>query len=637
MGFISNESFEKAERVMNRKGGEGDVERNEWVGREYRQIDESELVQLNIVTKLDAEKYEDFTAEKYPLGLNFYDFEVFMFDWCVTIVNPVELTRTTIANDARAFKRYYNKHKNQIWVGYNSRGYDTFIAKALLLGMNPKEVNDKIIFGGMKGWQISRDFNKVYFLNFDIYTKNSLKVCEGFMGNDIHESEVDFNIERKLNVREMRQTVRYNVYDVEQTIEVFRRNTYLYVSQLQLIETFGMPIELISKTQAQLTAEILECERQEHDDEFEIDIVDTLRLRKYEGAMRWFQSKANMNYSSSFTMDVCGVPHQYGWGGIHGCPVKPLHIKGKLFHVDVNSYYPSEIIVYNFMTRNSNNPGRYEDIYRYRLKLKAEGKKKEQAPYKIVLNGTYGIMKDKYSLAYDPKMANNICANGQLMLTDLLERIEPYVELVQSNTDGIIVYVPNEENVPKFMEMCRRWEKRTGMGLAYDEIKEIWQKDVNNFLMIFANGKVERKGAYVMELDELNYDLPIVNKALVDYFTKNVPVETTINGCDELKEFQKIVKVSSAYAGGWHNNEYLRDKTFRVFASTNPRDTYLGKYKKVGATIEKFGNTPEHAFINNGNVNGVKCGKNLDKRWYVRLARKRLADFGIELGAGGLF
>ena len=28
--------------------------------------------------KLDAEKYQDFTAEKYPYSLNFYDFEVFV-------------------------------------------------------------------------------------------------------------------------------------------------------------------------------------------------------------------------------------------------------------------------------------------------------------------------------------------------------------------------------------------------------------------------------------------------------------------------------------------------------------------------------------------------------------------------------
>lgn len=602
-------------------------------------IPEDEKVQMNRKVMLDAEKYLDFTEELYSYSLNFYDFEVFVHDWCVTIINPIEKIMTVIVNDVGALKRYYKKHQNQFWVGYNSRNYDAFIMKGLLLGMNPKKVNDDIIVRNMKGWQINRKFKNVKFLNFDIYTKNSLKTLEGFMGNDIRETEVDFNLQRKLTLQEIRQTIKYNIHDVEQTIEVFRRNIYLYESQIQLIETFGMDIELIGATQAQLTARILECEKLEHDDEFDIDIVPTLHLKKYVKAREWFENKDNLDYKKSFLMNICGVPHQFGWGGLHGCPEEPLHIKGRLFHVDVNSYYPSQIIRYNFMTRNSRNPKRYDGIYKYRLQLKAEGKKKEQAPYKIVLNGTFGMMKDKYSLAFDPKMANNICINGQLMLTDLLEHLEPYIKLIQSNTDGLIVQVEDDETVvEKFKNICHRWEHRTGMGLGFDEITEIFQKDVNNYVFRFASGKLERKGAYVMELDDLNNDLPIVNKALVDYMMNGVAVEETIGNCDEIKQFQKIVKVSSNYEGAWHNGEYLHDKTFRVFASKEKNDTYLGKFKYKGATIEKFGNTPDFAFIMNENVNGVKVTKKLDKQWYIDLANKRLEDFGIKVNknAGGL-
>ena len=602
-------------------------------------ISEDEKVQMNRKVMLDAEKYQDFTAELYPYSLNFYDFEVFVHDWCVTIINPIEKIMTVIVNDVGALKRYYKKHQDQFWVGYNSRNYDTFIMKGLLLGMNPKKVNDDIIVRNMKGWQINREFKNVKFLNFDIYTKNSLKTLEGFMGNDIRETEVDFNLQRKLTPQEIRQTIKYNIHDVEQTIEVFRRNIYLYESQIQLIETFGMDIELIGATQAQLTAKILECEKLEHNDEFDIEIVPTLHLKKYVYAKEWFEDENNLDYKKSFSMNICGVPHQFGWGGLHGCPEEPLHIKGRLFHVDVNSYYPSQIIRYDFMTRNSRNPKRYEGIYKYRLQLKAEGKKKEQAPYKIVLNGAYGMMKDKYSLAYDPKMANNICINGQLMLTDLLEHLEPYITLIQSNTDGLIIQVEDdEEKINKVMNICHRWEHRTGMGLGFDEITEIFQKDVNNYVFRFASGKLERKGAYVMELDDLNNDLPIVNKALVDYMMNGIAVEETIENCDEIKQFQKIVKVSSNYEGAWHNGEYLHDKTFRVFASKDKKDTYLGKFKYKGATIEKFGNTPDFAFIMNENVNGVKVTKKLDKQWYIDLANKRLEDFGIKVNknAGGL-
>lgn len=181
------------------------------------------------------------------------------------------------------------------------------------------------------------------------------------------------------------------------------------------------------------------------------------------------------------------------------------------------------------------------------------------------------------------------------------------------------------------MNICRRWEHRTGMSLGFDEITEIFQKDVNNYIVRFINGKLERKGAYVMELDDLNYDLPIVNKALVDYMMRGISVEETIENCMELKEFQKIVKISGNYMGGWHNGEFLHDKTFRVFASNDMNDSYLGKYKYEGATIEKFANTPEHCFIKNDSVNGVAVTKKLDKDWYVRLAKKRLEDFGLNV------
>jgi len=601
-------------------------------------IPEDEKIQLNKKFQLDPEKYQDFNSELYPDSLNFYDFEIFRHDWLVVIINPVEKIKTIIANDSKALKRYYNAHKEQIWVGYNSRNYDTFIMKSILLGINPKKTNDDIIVRGLKGYQISRDFRKITFYDFDIYSKDSLKTKEGFMGNDIRETEVDFNLPRKLNPSEMRQTVKYCQHDVEQTIEVFRRKKEVFESQVQLIETFDLPKYMIGLTQAQLTANILECERVEgREDEFDLQIVDTLRLKKYRQAKDWFENSCNMDYKKTFNLDVCGVPHNFGWGGLHGCPEKPLHAKGNLFHVDVTSYYPSIMIKYDFLTRNCRDKKSYKKIYDMRVALKKAGKKKEQAPYKIVLNGTYGICKDKFSSAFDPRQANNVCVNGQLMLLDLLEHLEKYITLIQSNTDGLIVQVKNESQIEKFREICHEWEDRTGMGLGFDEIDEIWQKDVNNYIFRFTNGKLERKGAYVMELDDLNYDLPIVNKAIVDYLTKGIYPEETIKGCNILKEFQKIIKISSNYRLGWHNGDYLNDKTFRVFASKDKADSYIGKCRDIGETIEKFANTPEHCFIYNDDVNGLLVTEKLDKRWYIDLAEKRLLDFGIDLNEDSLF
>ena len=292
------------------------------------------------------------------------------------------------------------------------------------------------------------------------------------------------------------------------------------------------------------------------------------------------------------------------------------------------------MIEYDLLTRNCKEPQKFKEIYDKRLALKQAGKKKEQAPYKIVLNSTYGICKDKYSLAYDPRQANNVCINGQLLLLDLIEKLEAIdgFELIQSNTDGLIIKIPNTDDAfYQADDICHEWEQRTKMGLSFDYIHKIVQKDVNNYVFIDENGKLECKGAYVKPTSKLDNDMPILNKALVDYIAYNVPIEVTINECDELIQFQKIVKVSSKYLAGVYNGEIQSDRTFRVFASTDDSDGYIGKIKAVGATVEKFANTPDKCFILNGDVNGVKIPSRLNKQWYIDLAKKRLNDYGVNI------
>ena len=45
---------------------------------------------------------------------------------------------------------------------------------------------------------------------------------------------------------------------------------------------------------------------------------------------------------------------------------------------------------------------------------------------------------------------------------------------------------------------------------------------------------------------------------------------------------------------------------------------------------EKFANTPDHCFIENGDVNGMKCPGKLDKKWYVTTAKERLKQYGVQ-------
>lgn len=574
--------------------------------------------------------------------LNFYDFEVFTHDWLVVIINLYEKSETVIVNNKQQLEEYYEKHKSEIWVGYNNNHYDQYIMKAILCDFDPKKVNDFIIQQGKHGWQFSSMFRKFPMYNFDVMYRNDrgLKSLEGFMGNNIKETSVPFDIDRKLTVDEINETIKYCRHDVEQTVEVFFSRKDDFDAQMGLIKMFDLPLSNISRSKAQLSAMILNAQRprESRDDEFDIFFPETLRISKYKEVVDWYKNPINYDYSKSLTIDVAGVETIFGWGGIHSAR-KKYSAEGYFINMDVASLYPSLMIRYYLHSRNIVDPQKYVDIYHSRLKYKAE-KNPLQLPLKTLLNSTYGAMKDKNNQLYDPLMANEICIHGQLLLLDLMEKLEPYAEIIQSNTDGILIKMPNGKNADVWFnlidDIVHEWEQRTGLMMEFDEYVKVFQKDVNNYIVVTPEGKYKSKGAYVKKLNSLDYDLPIVNKALVDFMVHGVSIEKTINECQDLKMFQKIVKLSGKFKYAIHNGEILSEKCFRVFASLDESDTYIGKQKEGNATVEKFANTPEHCFIGNTNVNDTKVPNRLDKNWYIELTRDRLMQFG-GYGMNGVF
>lgn len=601
----------------------------------------------------------------------FYDFEVFMYDWLVVILDMNARKEHVIINDPEQLKAFYEVHKDDIWVGYNSRNYDQFILKAILLDFNPKDVNDWIIVKDRPGWKFSNLFWQIPLNNYDVMPNPpiGLKTMEGMMGNDIKESDVPFDIQRKLTPAEIAETVKYCRHDVEQTVEVFLERKSEFDAMMQMCQVFNLPLSYLGKTDAGITAKVLDCVYTERDDEYDFIIEDFIHLEKYKSIMDWFrnakrdciaemkaahaEAKPSLKwkydwtdpeafrkffYNRSLTTMICGIPHVDGWGGIHGASEKPIFRKGSIWHVDVGSYYPSYLIAHQRVTRSARHPEKYDGVYNTRMALKAAGKKKEQAPYKKLLNSLSGAMKDKHNPAYDPCMNNTMVVNCQLMLIMLLEWLEdiPGFELIQSNTDGLIVKIPDTDEAFNMLDdICYKWESTCSTGrcnitLAFDQVSEIWQKDVNNYLFRFVDGKIERKGAYVKELSRLDADLPIINRALVDFMTKGIHPAVTINGCDDLIQFQKLVKLSSKYEYVEHNGKRYSYKCYRVFASTRSMDGKILKCRS-GSNPAKFGNTPDSCFIVNDDVKTMKCPAHLDKQWYIKTAISRLKDFGVTL------
>lgn len=587
---------------------------------------------------------------------------MFKHDWLVVILDMDAQKESVIVNDPEQLKAFYEAHKNDIWCGFNSNWYDQYILKAILLDFNPKEVNDFIIKKGIDGWRFSNLFREIPLISFDIMlgTDKGLKPFEGMMGNNIKESGVPFDIDRKLTQAEIAETVKYCRHDVEQTVEVFLRRVDEFHTKMFFIKHFNFPLSDLSKTKAQLAAKILGGNRkgQTFDDEFQFPILECLDLKKYKHIADWYRNPENHNYSKSQKdVIVAGVEHTFSWGGGHGAR-KKFHTKGTFLIIDVTAYYPSLQEKFKFGYRVMDKPKNFEFIHHSNIEYKKKGDKKARQPFKIMDNAISGQMKQRQSALYDPMSNNSICINGQLLLLDLVEHLEPHCELIQNNTDGIIIRLYDyNRDFDTIDDIVSEWEQRTGMAMEFDTFfGEIYQKDVNNYLLIDREtGAVKSKGSYVKKLSELDYDLPIVNKALVNYMMNGVHPSITINACDDLKEFQMIRRISRLYAeilygGYWEeykaiNQQTGRLKTFkrfvgdrkrlkercvRVFASTNRSDGGLWKVKGIDK-IEKLEGTPEHCFIWNDDVNGVNCPAYLDKTWYIQLALQRLSDFGVKL------
>lgn len=569
-------------------------------------------------------------------GLLFYDFEVFKYDWLVVVMDMTAKKTHVIINSPEELEALYKANIKEIWVGFNSRHYDQYILKAILCGFDPKKVNDYIITKGNPGWKFSSLFRQFPLWNYDVMlnTDVGLKSFEGFMGNDIKETSVPFNIDRKLTPEEIAETVKYCKHDVEQTVQVFLKRTEEFNTMMYFIKHFGLSMDYISKTKAQLAAEILGGNRKgaDFDDEFQFPILDCLHLNKYKHIAEWYANPENHDYSKKQDKQiVAGVEHTFAWGGGHGARAK-YSADGIFLIIDVTAYYPSLQKKYHFGYRVMNHPENFEFIHDSNIAYKRKGDKKARQPFKIMDNAISGQMKQKSSALYDPMSNNSICINGQLLLLDLVEHIEPYCELIQNNTDGIIVKLKDyEHDFDVLDDVVYEWEQRTGMKMDFDTyIGTIYQKDVNNYLLIDRKtGAVKAKGGYVMKLNDLSYDLPIINKALVDYMIHGIPVRRTIMECQDLREFQLVSRISSKYTHILYGDKPIKEKCIRVFASNNPADPGVKKVHAVRKTTAKLTNSPEHCFIFNDDVKGVPVPDKLDRQWYIDFANKRLSDFGV--------
>lgn len=556
---------------------------------------------------------------------------------------------TSIINDREKLERFYNKNKSQLHVGFNNKTYDNLVYRAMLDGANPYEVTDLIInkeeiLTVYRRWNL----NKSYFPSIDISQDammGALKEFEGYLGLGIEESSVPFDIDRPLTKEELLSVEQYCIADVEATQVVMMENLESIKEKMKLISDFGLDKRHTDKTNAQLVSELLEADGSDYShDEFDpfpfenhdIELSDTLGdvksgsevLRK--STIKDFFTK-QYDYTERLEIIIGGVPTILAFGGLHGARDN-FHYEGEMWLADVGSYYPSMMIEYDYFSRTVGDEKKklFREIYVERMDIKHNGGDGDRANIlKLILNTAYGAHKAKFNKMYDPRNANNICVAGQVMLVELAEKLEPYVTIIQKNTDGIL-FIPHDK--VKIREIINDWEQRTRMNMEIDKFKKINQKDVNNYILVDDKDRVTVKGSFVSQTT-INGNRPrtirntakIVDDAVVNYFVNNISPETTIRGCNDLMDFQIIKKVGKNYSRVLlEKNGFKKtvNKINRVYATLDTRYGLLYKHSVRTGNLERVPSIPPSCFVDNDN--SAFDIKMLDRQYYINVAWDRI-------------
>lgn len=583
-----------------------------------------------------------------------FDYEVFAYDW-LFVAKDIETGHYTIAHNDNDAVKAFMEDTEVLLGGFNNKHYDQFIHKAVLMDASPQEVkkvNDFIVTEGNNGWEypLMREAT-VFFDQFDLkddcQAGLSLKAIEAHLGMDIRETTVDFNLDRPLTEEELQEVIFYCKHDVDATEQLYYLRKNYLDNKIFLGRAKDIPDnKAVYMTNAKLTAAYLDAHGgTDYSDEREYVYPDNI-LREYisDDVFDFFDrlhDKSISDYeifSSKLNFNIGDCQCTIGYGGIHGA-IPTYREKAtenrSIRNRDVASYYPHLMTLDGYCSRNIPNPQVYADMLERRIQAKKSGDKATANALKLVANTTYGAMLNQYNDLYDPLMGRSVCITGQLRLLELANHLIadcPTLKIVQLNTDGIMVSLDNCD-LEAYNAICQEWQDRTGFELEEDCIAEIVQKDVNNYVEIATDGGTKIKGGQLVRgiapagAFNINNNATIVAKALLDYFSKGIPVKDTINACTDLLSFQLIAKASSKYSAAYHivNGEKVPvQKCNRVYATKDRQYGTLVKTHSEKGNDVKIGGLPEHCIIDNNNEQSIDC---VDKDWYIRLADRYVNDF----------
>ena len=263
-----------------------------------------------------------------------------------------------------------------------------------------------------------------------------------------------------------------------------------------------------------------------------------------------------------------GTTYTIATGGLHSQD-RPAVLtstdKYTYIHYDISSFYPSVMVAYNIAPKHLNNNVFVKMVDYFRLtRIKCKHTKDEDGlvvagvhnklaaeALKIVINAIYGKFGFEMFFLFDRFAQMQVTINGQLMVMMVVEALElDGIHVVSANTDGIIVKLPKDKE-EDFKRITDDWCAQNKLGADSERYKLFVTRDINNYFDIQSNDKVEYKGGldpkqYLKDLKK-GYDMPVVAKAVFEYFAHDTPVMETLRNHKDILDFCKTQNVGKQF------------------------------------------------------------------------------------------
>ena len=558
-----------------------------------------------------------------------FDFEVFRYNILLGAYVVNEKKYYQLWNKSE-IKKFYNDNIDSVWVGHNNTDYDNFILQSVIFDTDPYETSNAII-------KYRKRFNLNIKLNYyDLMQLHptSLKVMEAALGKNISESEISFDIDRPLTDEEKLLTEKYNRDDLDQTFLDLQLSKSEFQLRLDLIKEFDMTLDAFHYTQAQLAEHALNVKRVHNLENNPVhpSMYPQMKINNQEILNYYLSEGFKTTHKPVF--NICGLEHQMGAGGIHA-GLKKCHYDWA-YYFDVSVYYILVMINFNLFSRamTEESKKKYEFMYHEQLRLKKIDPVK-RAVYKTILLAVFGAQMNEYSAFYDPWIGALVPIVGQLFLVDLLEKLEGKVELIQSNTDGIIAKPLDGISDDELLEIVKEWQERTGFVLKMDKIYDIYQRDVNNYMYRDDKGNIHTKGEAVKyyecwenPLQENSYNSKepiIIHYCIVEYLMNGIkPEYTIVKYSKNFRMFQWICKLNS-YDYLTFESRLTKErlqKVNRAFASKESGMIYKNKKDKH----DSYSNLSEKVFVFNKDLSELDYHL-IDYVYYAHRAYERINEF----------